>query len=155
MVIPLIKWFHLILAHPSCKQSCMTIQARYYHPDIRKHIDFFHCNYCQHVKIPCKGMGLLPEWDLTNTPWYEVSVDLIGLWSAKTGNFNGKFYALTCIDTTTKLLELVHINTKSIDAIARKFKNKLLTQYPRPAQVVHDNRGKFTGNAFAHLLFIL
>ncbi len=69
MVLPLIKWYHCILAHPGRKRSRMTIQARYYHPDIWKQVDNFHCEYCQCVKIPCKGMGLLPDRDLTNTPW--------------------------------------------------------------------------------------
>ena len=100
-------------------------------------------------------MGLLPEHDLTNTPWYEVAVDLIGPWTAKTDHFNGEFYALTCIDTTTKLVELTCIDTKSSDAIARKFENTWLAQYPRPARVVHDNGGKFTGYAFASLLCAL
>ncbi len=108
----------------------MTIQARYYHPDIQKQVGNFHCEYCHRVKIPCKGMGLLPECDLTNTPWYEVAVDLIGLWTAKTDHFNGDLYALTCIDTTTNLVELAHINTKLNDAIARKFENTSLACYP-------------------------
>ncbi len=71
-------------------------------------------------------MGLLPGLDLTNTLWYEVAVDLIGLWTAKTEHFNGEFYALTCIDTTTNLVELARIDTKSSDAIARKFENTWL-----------------------------
>ncbi len=36
-------------------------------------------------------MGLLPEHDLTNTPWYEVAVDLIGPWTANTEHFYGEF----------------------------------------------------------------
>ncbi len=71
-------------------------------------------------------MGLLSDRDLTNTLWYEVAVDLIGLWTAKTEHFNGEFYALTCIDTTTNLVELARIDTKSSDAIARKFENTWL-----------------------------
>ncbi len=132
MVILLIKWFHSILANPGCKRYCMTIQARYYHPDICKHVDNFHCNYYQCFKIPCKGMELLLEHDLTNTPWHEVAVDLIGPWSAKTEHFNGELYALICIDTTTNLVELVCTDTKSSDAIARKFKNTWLAHYPSP-----------------------
>ncbi len=58
-------------------------------------------------------MGLLPENDLTNTPWYKFTIDLIGPWSAKTEHFNGEFYTLTCIDTITNLVDLVHIDIKS------------------------------------------
>ncbi len=80
-----------ILTNSGCKRSHMTIQARCYHLDIQKRVDNFHCNYCQCVKIPCKEMGLLPEYDLTNMPWYEVAVDLVGPWSAKTEHFNENF----------------------------------------------------------------
>ncbi len=120
VVISLIKWYYCILAHPGWKRSRITIQARYYHTDIRKHVNIFHCDFCQLVKLPHKGMGLLPECNFTNTPWYEVVINLIGPWTAKTDQFSGAFYALTCIDTTTNLLERVHIDTKSSDAIARK-----------------------------------
>ncbi len=60
MVVSLIKWHHSILAHPRHKQS-----------RIRRHVDKFNCDYCQHVKTLCKGIGLLPECD-TNTMWYKV-----------------------------------------------------------------------------------
>ncbi len=131
----------------------MTIQASYYHPDIRKHFANIHFNHCQCLKISCTELGLLPEYNLTNTPWYKVTVDLIELLSAKTEDFNGEFYAVTFINTTTNLVILVCIDTKSSNAIARKFVNIWLTQYPRLVQVVHDNGGEFTRYAFAHLLF--
>ncbi len=71
-------------------------------------------------------MGLLPECDLNNTPWYKVAVDLIVLWTAKTDHFDGELYALTCIDTINNLVELVCIDTKSSDVIARKFESTWL-----------------------------
>ncbi len=132
MVVPLIKWYHSILVHRGCKQTRMTLQPRYYHPDIRCHVDKFHCDSCQCIKIPCKGMGLLPECDLTNTPLYEVAIDLIGPWSVKTKLLNSEFYALTFIDTMTNLFEITLIDFKSSDAIARNFEQTLLAQYPRP-----------------------
>ncbi len=49
MAITLIKWYH----------NAGALEDRYYHPDIRKHVDIFHCDYCQHVKIPHKRIGLL------------------------------------------------------------------------------------------------
>ncbi len=84
MVVPLIKLFHTLLAHPGRKCSRMTLQSHYNHPDMRQQVDEFHFDYCQYVKIPCKGMGLLPECDLTNTLWYKVAIDLIRPWFAKT-----------------------------------------------------------------------
>ncbi len=150
----LIRGFHIILTHPDCKRSRMTIQARCYHPDIKKYDDNFRCDYSQCLKIPCKGMGLSRECNLTNTPWYDVIIDLIGLWSAKTEHCIGEFNALTFINTTTNLVELINIDTKSRDVIARKFENTWFTCYPRLAQVVHDNGVKCTAKAFAHLLYV-
>ncbi len=57
IVLSLIMWFNSILAYPGCKSSRMTIQTRYYHPDIRRLVDNFHCDYCQCTKIPTE------EWD--------------------------------------------------------------------------------------------
>ncbi len=48
-----------------------------------------------------------------------------------------------------------HNQFKSSDAISRKFENTWLAWYPRLVQVVHENGGKFTGHAFAHLLHVL
>ncbi len=47
----------------------------------------------------------------------QVAIDLIGPWSAKFEHFSDEFYALTCIDTTTNLVELTCIDTKSNDVI--------------------------------------
>ncbi len=124
----LFKLYYTVLVHPGLKRSWMTIQARYYHPDIRKHVDKIHCDYCQHIKIPWKEIELLSEWYLTNTQWYKVTIDLIGPHSAKTEHFSGNFmhwHALTCIGTTTNLVQYVYIDTKSSDAF-RKFEQTWL-----------------------------
>ncbi len=92
-------------------------------------------------------MGLLLEYVLINTSWYKVVDDLIQPWSAKC-----EFYDLICIDTATNLVELICIDTKSSDTIARKFEQTWISQYPRTDQIVHDNGGKFMGNAFSCLL---
>ncbi len=155
MVVPLIKWFHTLFAHPGCKHFRMILQACHYHPVIRQQVDEFHWDFCQCVKIPCKGMGLLPKHDLTNTSWNKVVVDHVGPWSAKTEHINGECYASTCIDTTTNPFKLTCIGTKSSDAIARKFELTWLAWNPRLLHVVHDNGGKFTDYAFTSLLLLL
>ena len=40
-----IKWFHQ--GHPGNNKMRDAIQARYYHPSLRKHIDNFTCGICQ------------------------------------------------------------------------------------------------------------
>ncbi len=129
-------------------QDDNTVQ--YYHPYISRQVDKFNPNYCHHVKFPCKGMGLLSKCDLTITPWYKVDVDLIRPWSAKKENFSGEFYALTCIYTTTILVELVYIDYHCKDI----WKTRLAC-YLRLMHIIHNNGGEFTGDAFTHLLHIL
>ncbi len=70
-------------------------------------------------------MGLLPKHDLTNTPWYEVVINLIGLWTAMTDQANGDFYALMCIDTTTNPVELTCIDIKSTANISDSNKSQI------------------------------
>ncbi len=58
--------------------------------------------------IPCKGIGLFPKFDHIYSPWYEVSVDLIGLWSAKTEHFTGELYAMVCIEPIINYITDMH-----------------------------------------------
>ena len=85
-------------------------------------------------------------------PFSEVAVDLIGPWSIKIHGRIITFFALTCIDTTTNLVELTRIENKFSSHIAEKFTQCWLSRYPRPVRVVHDKGGEFTGHEFQRLL---
>ncbi len=100
-------------------------------------------------------MWLFPECDLSYTLWYKVAVDLIVPWPSKTETFSGELYVLTCIDTTTNLVELICIETKLKDSIAWKFEQRWLACYPRPMCVIYKNGGKFTGYGFTCLFHII
>ena len=63
-----------------------------------------------------------------------------------------QFEALTAIDTVTNLVEIVRIDSKDSDYIARKFAQCWLTCYPRPQGCIHDPGGEFTGLEFQTLL---
>ncbi len=54
-----------------------------------------------------------------------------------------------------KQVELVFIDTKSNDAVARIFEQTWLACYPRPMRIIHDYGWKFTRYAFIYLLCIL
>ena len=53
--------------------------------------------------------GHLPPQDVNLTPWFEVAVDLIGPWTIIIGNDKYDFNALTSIDTTTNLTEMIQV----------------------------------------------
>ena len=77
MIAETIEWFHIVTGHPGKSKLRLTIGQRYYHPDLRRQIDNYHCTECQRHKQDDKGYGLLPERELSEQPFDEVAVDLI------------------------------------------------------------------------------
>ncbi len=100
------------IGHPD---SChiRMLQAQYHHPHLWIIIKQFACNKCQCSKPSCPSHGLLPDWDIAVDPWEEVAVDLIGSWPASTPQGTVEFFALTCIDNATNLVEIARIFKKS------------------------------------------
>ena len=56
------------------------------------------------------------------------------------------------IDPVTNLTELIRVDSKESDHIARKFAQAWLSRYPWSDCCIHDNGGKFTGHSFQKLL---
>ena len=59
---------------------------------------------------------------------------------------------MTVIDTVTNLVELIRIDDKTSDTIARRYAQCCLSHYPWPQRCVHDLGGEFTGIEFQTLL---
>ena len=94
---------------------CLTIQTRYYHHMLRKEINDFACTACQKMKQTGPGYVLLPEQEVGIVPWAEVAVDLIGPWTVKIRvKTTQEVFALTIIDTTSNVVELVQIESKTL-----------------------------------------
>ena len=68
------------------------------------------------------------------SPWGEVAIDRIGLWTVKVHNRKVELNALTCIDTASNLVELIRIDNKTSH------------------HIVHDKGGEFIGGTFQWLL---
>ena len=64
-------------------------------------------------------------------------------------------FALTIIDTASSMVELVQINNKSSENIARRFHKTWLARCPQPEHVINDYGGEFTGQEFQGLLYNL
>jgi len=79
-------------------------------------------------------------------------VDLIGPWIVQVRGNPYEISALMVIDSITNLVELVKIDEKNSDKIARKYAQCWLAQYPWPQRCVHDPGGEFTGIQFQSLL---
>ena len=63
-----------------------------------------------------------------------------------------EFNALTYIDTTSNLEDLIRINEKSSVHVTEKFKQVWLARYPLMKCCVHDMVGEFIGGSFQRLL---
>jgi hypothetical protein len=78
-------------------------------------------------------------------------VDFIGPWKITLTAQAIEFHAPTWVNTVTNLPEIPHINNKTSEYIAMKFKNDWLDGYLRPEGCIHDNGGQFTGIPFIHM----
>ena len=147
-----VKFFHISLNHPG-EQRLLQGMHRYFHPELRKIIDDFQCDACQKYKVDGRGFGHLPARDVRTAPWEQVDTDLIGPWKVQTRT--GRIYefsALTSVDRVTGLAELIRIDNKTSEHVARKFEESWLSRYPRPFSCCHDNGGEFSGWEFQKLL---
>jgi len=132
--------------------------------------------HSNHLPAPCKiskktsqQWGLLSPRDVITAPWNEVHIDTIGPWTFKaaigTIPKTYTFYALTCIDPVTNLVELKHhgLNVNLPDdgdetpaqpmaptaAMSWKaFNEEWLCRYPKPNVIPPDNGTEFIGHKF-------
>ena len=141
-----------MLGHTGYSRVYNTMRARFYHPVLHRTIKDLRCDPCLRNKSSGAGFGHHPPRDASFLPWEEVAVDLIGPWKIHFGNAVIEFRALTIIDMTTNLVELVRIDTTHALHVATKFENTWLARYPWPTRVIHDNGGEFTGFKFRRML---
>ena len=90
--------------------------------------------------------------DLKEQPFEEVTVDLIGPWKVQVQGNAYEFNALTAIDTSTNLVEIICIDCKSSEHITNRFSQSWMARYPWPKRCVHDNGGEFVGWEFQQFL---
>jgi len=121
LIEPTIQWYHQVTGHPGSKRLYEHIRQRYNNRDMHKRVDRFNCDHCQRNKLEGRGYELLPEREVQSIPFEECAVDLIGPWIIQVCGNPYEFSALTAIDTVTNLVELVRIDDKTPDNIARKY----------------------------------
>jgi len=54
LLMPTIKWYHIVTGHSGWNRLYMTIGARYYHPALKTEVRRFRCDACQKHKLPGK-----------------------------------------------------------------------------------------------------
>lgn len=142
-------WFHAMLGHPGSRCMHAMLQAWSHHPHLCLYIEKFACNRCQYAKPSGSSHGLRPDWNIYGAHWEEVVVDLIGIWPASTSHDIMEFFALTCIGTTTNLVEIAWIFEESSNHIATRFEHTWLSVYHNQCQssmIIGDSSQGFVSN---------
>jgi len=169
---PLVKWYHSVTVHATGAQALLqTMNRLYYHPKLSStiHRVTTSCVTCKQTKKAARQYGHLAPRQAPSSPWNEVHIDTIGPWSFKgaagTTPKTYKFYALTCIDPVTNLVELkrheldptIPDHWDPIDDLPKAptaalswkaFNEQWLCRYPVPTTVLHDNGTEFMGQEF-------
>ncbi len=65
--------------------------------------------------------GLLPKQEVWIAPWEELAINLIGPWKVKVNGQQVEFNSLTCIDTVSNLVKLIHVDKNTAKHIIDKF----------------------------------
>jgi hypothetical protein len=164
----IVDWYHTMLAHPGKTRTIKTIEQHFHWQTLSCNIKQFvqTCQTCQHYKRQRKNYGHLPTKIQCNIePWNEVHVDLIGPWiipqhPSRSPKLSAKpdmkqllqVLALTMIDPSTNLLELIVVLDKESHTVAHAFDRSWLCCYPRPLICLHEKGTEFTGIEFQELL---
>jgi hypothetical protein len=106
------------------------LNQHYHNPKLCYHIDRLQCKDYQQYKLAGCGYGLLPKREVRIAPWEEVTINLIGPWKVKVNGQLVEFNTLTCIDTASNLVKLIHVDHKTAKHICNKFTQSWLCQYP-------------------------
>jgi len=152
LIQPTIQWYHETLGHCGINRLYESIKQHFYVPGLKQKCETYRCENCQKNKLIGAGYGLLPPREAPMMPWSEVMVDLIGPWKIQINDEAIYFNALTCIDPVTNLVEIIRIENKTAEHVARKFEECWLNRYPRPNKCIHDNGGEFIGWEFQNKL---
>jgi hypothetical protein len=152
LIRPTVNWYHQVTGHPGSKRLYEQKRQRYHNRDLQRYIDNFDCEFCQRNKIDGRGYGLLPEHEVRSIPFEECTIDLIGPWIVQVHGNPYQFSALTAIDTVTYLVELIQVDNKTSDTIARRYVQCWLSRYLWPQRYVHDPGTEFVGPKFQTLL---
>ena len=149
-----IKWYHQVLNHIGIIRLYKTIALHFYNRHLRTRIELIvkTCDACQRSKLPGKGYAELPPREPRMVPWQEIAVDLIGPWTIKVHERKIIFRALTIIDTTTNLAELIRIHNKSAAHVGLQLENAWLSRYPRPEFIIYDQGSEFLGEGFQRII---
>ena len=128
------------------------VRRTFFHPKIRVAVRSIvsNCPISPMVRTTYKPYGALAPREASIAPWSEVHVDCIGSWKVQVPSSQPVyFYALTCIDPVTNLIEIICFEgPPTAKKVKSLFENHWLARFPRLLRILHDNGPKFLGHDF-------
>ena len=158
MLEPLVQWYHEFTVHSTGMDHLEAIiLTPFFHPALQKICQkvVSNCQICPQVCTGSHPTGALAPCTAPVLPWFEVHINFIGPWNVKVNKQKMRFDTLTCIVPVTNLIKIVRLQCpKTADNAPHLFKKHWLSQYPRPAKVIHDHSPQFRGHNFQFSLII-
>lgn len=109
--------------------------------DIEKFVK--NCQLCQAAKANNKQYMKILATEAETVLWRTVCVDIASFDKQK---------ILSIIDSVTRWLELITLEDKTSDNVAKKFDTVWLCWYSRPAKCIYDNDTEFIDKEFQEIL---
>ena len=153
-----IEWYHDRLVHPgrdrlfeSINQHFDCARAGQLRNAVSRYVAG--CDTCQKAKKTGKSYGQLPAKQVVTKPWEILHVDLYGPKKIKRADGSVlEFKVMTMIDPVTGWFEMMSYDDATPETIMNLLEIAWLSRYPRPAAIIADRGGEFTGQFFRESL---
>lgn len=127
-----LQLYHEWLCHPGLVKLYNSLKSCYFWKGMFNQIRDYtkNCQECIESKISNRNFGKLPLAKPEISPFNTVCVDIIGPYNLPDRG-EDKF-ALTILDSATRWLEIVPLQTKNLIEVSEAFDSQWLCRYPRP-----------------------
>ena len=154
----IIEWYHDRLVHPGRDRLFESINQHFECArvgQLRNAVSRYvaECDTCQKAKKAGRSYGQLPVKQVVTKPWEILHVDLYGPKKIKRADGSMlEFKVMTMVDPVTGWFEMMSYDDATPETIMNLLEIAWLCRYPRPAAIIADRGGEFTGQFFRESL---
>lgn len=137
------------LSHPGVRASRRLVSERFVWPSINRDVGLFvkSCSDCQRSKIQRHTITPLKEFNLPNSRFKHVHVDIVG----PLPNSGGNRYLLTMVDRYTRWPEAVPLPDMLAETVAKAFCNVWVSRFGVPETITTDQGRQFESELFLEM----
>ncbi|KAI3385196.1 hypothetical protein SNEBB_006376 [Seison nebaliae] len=144
---------HNLSAHPGIRGTMNRLKQKFFIPRLDVIVSKYvkSCNVCNSTKPKAVPLAPLEKWPI-GSKMSRFHLDLIGPMSE---SITGKKYILTAIDATTRFTELIALETKSANEVAKAIFENIVLRYG-PMSVIYTDMGtEFVNSVLSELTSLL